>query len=69
MWQNDAVILQYLSNLIFQSTGDSGSIESKLIMPPSEVLSRLRIKSSQYEAIAEKALIWMNKLSEKLSFE
>ena len=64
--QSDIV---YLSNLIFQSIGDSDSIGSRLSMPPSEVLKRLRMKSDQYRAIAEKALIWMNKLSETLSFE
>jgi hypothetical protein len=38
-------------------------------MPPSEVLERLRINLDQYKALAEKALIWLHKLSENLSFE
>jgi putative nucleotidyltransferase with HDIG domain len=64
--QSDIV---YISNLIFQSIGGSDSVDGKLGTPPPEVLKRLRINLDQYKAIAEKALIWMNKLSEKLSFE
>jgi putative nucleotidyltransferase with HDIG domain len=64
--QSDIV---YMSNLIFESNRGSDSVDGKLSMPPSEVLRRLRINLDQYKAIAEKALIWMHKLSEKLSFE
>jgi len=64
--QSDIV---YLSNLIFQAVGGNDSVERKLITPPPEVLERLGIESDQYEAIAEKALIWMHKLSDTLSFE
>ena len=64
--QSDIV---YISNLIFQIIGGSDSAGTKLIMPPSEVLKRLGINLDQYKAIAEKALIWMNKLSDTLSFE
>ena len=64
--QSDIV---YLSNLICQSIGDNETVVGKYAMPPSEVLKRLGIKLDQYEIIAEKALMWMNKLSETLSFE
>ena len=64
--QSDIV---YLSNLIFQSRGDIDSADTKLIKPPSEVLKRLKINLDQYKAIAEKARIWMNELSDTLSFE
>jgi putative nucleotidyltransferase with HDIG domain len=64
--QSDIV---YISNLIFQSIGGSDSVDGKLSMPPSEVLNRLRINLDQYKALAEKALIWLHKLSENLSFE
>lgn len=64
--QSDIV---YLSNLICQSGGDSDAAGGKLVKPPSDVLKRLGIKLDQYEVIAEKARIWMNKLSDTLSFE
>jgi putative nucleotidyltransferase with HDIG domain len=64
--QSDIV---YLSNLMFQSNGDSDSTGEKFVMPSSEVLKRLGIKSDQYEVIAEKAHSWKNKLSNTLSFE
>jgi putative nucleotidyltransferase with HDIG domain len=64
--QSDIV---YISNLIFQIIGGRYSEGGKLVMPPSEVLKRLRIDLDQYKAIAEKVLVWLHKLSEKLSFE
>jgi putative nucleotidyltransferase with HDIG domain len=64
--QSDIV---YLSNLIFQSLDNNDSSETKLAMPPAELLKRLGIKSDHYTMIAEKALIWMNELSNTLSFE
>jgi HD-like signal output (HDOD) protein len=64
--QSDIV---YISNLIFESNAGSDSVDGNLSMPPPEVLKRLRINLEQYKAIAEKALIWMHKLSENLSFE
>ena len=64
--QSDVV---YLSNLIFQSNGDSDSDGEKFAMPSSEVLKRLRIKIDQYRKIAEKAHSWKNELSDTLSFE
>ena len=64
--QSDVV---YLSNLIFQSNGDSNSDGDKFAMPSSEVLKRLGVKIEQYRAIAEKAHRWKNELSDTLSFE
>ena len=59
----------YISNLIFQSITNNDSTGGKLVMPPSEVLNRLRIKSDQYKIIAEKAISWFANLSDTLTFE
>ena len=64
--QSDIV---YLSNLIFQSDGESDSGGEKFAKPSAEVLKRLGIKSDQYRTIAEKAHNWKIELSDTLSFE
>lgn len=64
--QSDIV---YLSNLIFQSNGESDSVDGKFATPSPEVLKRLGIKLDQYTTIAEKAHNWKKELSDTLSFE
>jgi putative nucleotidyltransferase with HDIG domain len=59
----------YLSNLMCQPHGDSDSADGQFITPSSIVLDRLGIKLEQYEVIAEKALNWMKKLSDTLTFD
>ena len=59
----------YLSNLMYQPRGDSDSADGQFISPSSIVLDRLGIKLEQYKVIAEKALNWMKKLSDTLTFD
>ena len=64
--QSDIV---YISNLICHSEGGCNAGGSKLPKLPSAMLKRLGITLDQYEVIAEKARIWMNRLSDTLSFQ
>ena len=59
----------YLSNLVCQPHADSDSADGQFITPSSIVLDRLGIKLEQYKVIAEKALNWMKKLSDTLTFD
>jgi len=52
-----------------QPHGDSDSADGQFITPSSIVLDRLGIKLEQYEVIAAKALNWMKKLSDTLTFD
>ena len=58
----------YLSNLLCQSNAKGDSTEEQFNMPSSVVLSRLEIKSEQYEEHAVKTQRWMKDLSETLKF-
>jgi len=59
----------YLSNLLCQSCGDGDSAESISLMPSTVVLDRLGIKLDQYELISNKVSIWINKLTDSLTFD
>jgi len=59
----------YIANLMCQSNVDSESAEGQQIMPYPSVLNQLNIKSEQYNAFAEKARSWMEKLSDTLTFD
>jgi putative nucleotidyltransferase with HDIG domain len=59
----------YLSNQMCQSNTDSDLASGQSAMPSPVVLKRLGIKVDQYQAIAEKAHSWMNKLSDTLTFD
>jgi HD-like signal output (HDOD) protein len=59
----------YLANFMCQSNDDRESAEGEHNLPYSSVLNRLSIKSEQYEAFAEKARSWMEKLSDTLTFD
>lgn len=61
--------MTYLSNLMCQSQGESGSADGRPVMLSSAVLNRLGIKIDQYEAIAAKTQSWITKLSNTLTFD
>jgi putative nucleotidyltransferase with HDIG domain len=64
--QSDIV---YISNLICNSEGGSCAGGGKLPKLPSAMLKRLGITLNQFEVFTEKAHVWMNKLSDTLSFQ
>ena len=61
--------MTYLSNLICQPQGDSGSAGGRSAGPAAAVLGRLGLKLDQYVKFAEKTQSWMIKLSETLTFD
>jgi len=58
----------YLANLMCQSK-NGGSDDQEFNRPYSSVLERLQITPEQYEALADKARDWMDKLSDTLTFD
>ena len=61
--------MTYLSNLICQPQGDSGSAGGRSTGPAAAVLGRLGLKLDQYVKFEEKTQSWMIKLSETLTFD
>jgi putative nucleotidyltransferase with HDIG domain len=59
----------YLSNQMCQSNTNNDIANGHFAMPSSVVLQRLGIQFDQYRAMAKKAHRWMQKLSEKLTFD
>lgn len=58
----------YLSNLLCRLSEDGNSDDRQLITPSSVVLQRLHLNFDQYKSIFEIVSIWMNKLSDTLTF-
>jgi putative nucleotidyltransferase with HDIG domain len=59
----------YLSNQMCQSNTNNDIANGHFSMPSSVVLKRLGIKFDQYKAMAKKANLWMEKLSDELTFD
>ena len=57
----------YLANLMCQSKNGS-EFEAEHNMPYASVLEKLGMQPEQYQALAEKARVWMAKMSDTLTF-